>query len=127
MASSSRICRSAITQIGFTPSIQITNRTGAPWPLEEGELLIRAMVVKPTPLTLTIEEKAMSHQEEQRPLVDFTIRFRRYEEQREYVNDEIVAEISIRAVSQERGQERGPGHSRQHPQPVAHPLLNNRS
>lgn len=42
---------------GFTPSIQITNRTGAPWPLEEGEPLIRAMVMKPTPLTLTIEER----------------------------------------------------------------------
>lgn len=49
----------------------------------------------------------MSHQEEQRPLVDFTIRFRRYEEQREYVNDEIVAEISIRAVSQEEAKNVG--------------------
>lgn len=46
-------------------------------------------------------------EQEQRPLVAFTVQFRRYEEQREYVNDEIVAEISIRAVSSEEAKNVG--------------------
>lgn len=41
---------------GSAPRIQITNRTGADWPLVEGEPLLRAMVIKPNPLTVTIEE-----------------------------------------------------------------------
>ena len=41
---------------GHSPRILITNRTGSEWPLEEGEPLLRAMVIKPNPLTVTIEE-----------------------------------------------------------------------
>jgi len=41
---------------GFEPYLILTNRTGSDWYIAEGEPLVRALIMKPNPLTVTIQE-----------------------------------------------------------------------